>query len=114
MPRHYEDTETRRRQVAEAALRTIAEDGLARFTVAMKPVGVFDLCLVNLHSFLDSGDNTGNWLREQMQLARFAQFCDVYRADIPLFAQRVGLFLITPTLRALGFERWLPSSDERG
>ena len=32
MPRHYEDTETRRRQVAEAALRTIAEDGVARFT----------------------------------------------------------------------------------
>lgn len=32
MPRHYEDTETRRRQVAEAALHTIAEDGVARFT----------------------------------------------------------------------------------
>ena len=32
MARQYEDTETRRRQVAEAALRTIAEDGVARFT----------------------------------------------------------------------------------
>jgi len=32
MPRHYEDTETRRRQVAAAALRTIAEDGVSRFT----------------------------------------------------------------------------------
>ena len=32
MPRHYKDTETRRRQVAEAALRTIAEDGVAHFT----------------------------------------------------------------------------------
>ena len=32
MTRQYEDTETRRRQVAEAALRTIAEEGVARFT----------------------------------------------------------------------------------
>ena len=32
MPRHYEDTETRRRQVAEATLRTIAEDGVSAFT----------------------------------------------------------------------------------
>ena len=32
MARQYEATETRRRQVAEAALRTIAEDGVAQFT----------------------------------------------------------------------------------
>ncbi len=32
MPRHYENTETRRQQVAQAALQTIAEDGVARFT----------------------------------------------------------------------------------
>lgn len=32
MARHYEDTETRRRQVAEAALRTIAEGGASAFT----------------------------------------------------------------------------------
>ncbi|MFT7521589.1 MAG: TetR/AcrR family transcriptional regulator [Kiritimatiellia bacterium] len=32
MARQYEDTETRRRQVAEAALRTIAEDGASNFT----------------------------------------------------------------------------------
>ncbi len=32
MARHYQDTETRRRQVAEAALYTIAEDGVAGFT----------------------------------------------------------------------------------
>lgn len=32
MTRHYEDTETRRRQVAEAALQAIAQDGVARFT----------------------------------------------------------------------------------
>jgi len=32
MTRHYEDTDTRRRQIAEAALRTIAEDGVSAFT----------------------------------------------------------------------------------
>ncbi len=32
MPRQYEPTETRRRQVAEAALATITEDGVASFT----------------------------------------------------------------------------------
>jgi len=32
VPRHYVPTETRRRQVAEAALKTIAEDGVASFT----------------------------------------------------------------------------------
>ncbi len=32
MARHYEDTDTRRRQVAEAALRTLVEDGVAGFT----------------------------------------------------------------------------------
>ena len=32
MPRHYEDSETRRRQVAQAALQTIAEEGVAQFT----------------------------------------------------------------------------------
>lgn len=32
VPRQYQSTETRRRQVAQAALKTIAEDGVARFT----------------------------------------------------------------------------------
>jgi AcrR family transcriptional regulator len=44
MTRHYEDTETRRRQVAEAALRTLAEDGVARFTTRAiaERVGISD------------------------------------------------------------------------
>lgn len=32
MPRHYEDNETRRRQVADAALETLASDGVSGFT----------------------------------------------------------------------------------
>jgi len=42
--RQYESTETRRRQVAEAALHTIAEDGVARFTTraVASRVGISD------------------------------------------------------------------------
>ncbi len=32
MPRHYENTEVRRRQIADAALLVIAQEGLSRFT----------------------------------------------------------------------------------
>ncbi len=47
MARHYEDTDTRRRQVAEAALRTIAEDGVSRFTTraVAERVGISDSTL---------------------------------------------------------------------
>ncbi len=42
MARHYEDSETRRRQVAQAALQTIAEEGVAQFTTraVAKRVGI--------------------------------------------------------------------------
>ena len=44
MARQYEDTETRRRQVAEAALQTIAEEGVSRFTTRAiaERVGISD------------------------------------------------------------------------
>ena len=44
MARQYEDSETRRTQVAEAALRTIVEDGVSRFTTkaVAKRVGISD------------------------------------------------------------------------
>lgn len=47
MARHYEDTDTRRRQVAEAALRTIAEDGASHFTTraVAERVGISDSTL---------------------------------------------------------------------
>lgn len=47
MTRHYQDTETRRRQVAEAALQTIAEDGVSRFTTraVAQRVGISDSTL---------------------------------------------------------------------
>ena len=44
MARHYEPTETRRQQIAEAALQVLAEDGVARFTTRAiaRRVGVTD------------------------------------------------------------------------
>ncbi len=47
MARQYQDTDTRRRQVAEAALRAIAEDGVSRFTTraVADRVGISDSTL---------------------------------------------------------------------
>lgn len=44
MPRHYENTDVRRRQVAQAALRTIAEEGVGSFTTraVASRVGISD------------------------------------------------------------------------
>ena len=44
MTRHYEDSETRRQQVAEAALRTISEEGVGHFTTRAiaERVGISD------------------------------------------------------------------------
>lgn len=80
--------------------------GIARVKVSMQPIGVFDLCLVNIHRFLASPDSQRSWLTTELQLARFAPFCDVYRHDLPVWIQKTGLFFVVPTLRALGFKAW--------
>lgn len=81
-------------------------DALSIVKVSMQPVGVFDLCLVNIHGFLSQSPAQQAWLTTQLQLARYAWFCDVYRSDIPVWLQKSGLFIGIPTLRALGFKAW--------
>ena len=78
----------------------------SKVKVQMNPVGVFDLCLVNIHQTLSKPASHGNWLDTQLQLARYASLCDVYRGDIPVWIQKVGLFFIAPTIRALGYPAW--------
>jgi len=81
-------------------------DALSIIKVSMLPVGVFDLCLVNIHEFLSQPPTQQTWLTTQFQLARYAWFCDVYRSDIPVWLQKAGLFIGIPTLRILGFKAW--------
>jgi len=81
-------------------------DKPARFQVEMEPIGVFDLCLVQIHNLMDKPKENRNWITEQMQLARMATFCDVYRGELPVWIQKAGLFFMDPTLRAMGFPRW--------
>ena len=78
----------------------------SKVEVVMNPVGVFDLCLVNIHRLLSRPESEQNWLRTQLQLARYASFCDVYRPDIPILVQQVGLFFLNPTIRAMGYHAW--------
>ena len=78
----------------------------AKVRVSMQPIGVFDLCLLNIHRFLASPASQESWVTTQLQLARFAPFCDVYRHDVPIWIQQAGLFFVVPTLRALGFRAW--------
>ena len=93
-------------QAGEAHLPFNPGPGIARVKVSMQPIGVFDLCLVNIHQFLATPLSERSWLHTQLQLARFASFCDVYRSDIPVWIQKVGLFAANPTLRALGYRAW--------
>lgn len=81
-------------------------DTASRIQVSMKPIGMFDLCLTNIHRVLDQAETKQNWLSTQLQLSRYAYFCDVYHADIPIPLQQAGLFFLTPTLRALGYHAW--------
>jgi|MDSW01.1.fsa_nt_gb quercetin dioxygenase-like cupin family protein len=78
----------------------------SKIQVAMEPIGSFDLCLVNIHRTLAKEPSEQSWLSQQLQLSRYAYFCDVYRGDIPVWVQQAGLFFITPTIRALGYHAW--------
>ena len=81
-------------------------DTASRIQVTMNPIGMFDLCLVNIHRTLSRSTQEQNWLSQQLQLSRYAYFCDVYRADLPTWVQQAGLFFLTPTIRALGYHAW--------
>ncbi len=78
----------------------------SRVKVSLQPVGFFDLCLVSIHGLLTKPEEERGWLVTQMQLARYATFCNIYRVDIPVWLQQSGLFFADPTLRLLGFRRW--------
>ena len=78
----------------------------SKVQVVMNPIGVFDLCLVNIHRTLSRPDDEQNWFSTQLQLSRYAYFCGVYHAGIPLWLQQAGLFFLDPTLRAMGYHAW--------
>ena len=78
----------------------------SKIQVTMTPIGVFDLCLVNIHRTLGATAAGQSWISTQLQMARYAQFCDVYRGDVPVWLQQAGLFLLAPTIRLLGYHPW--------
>lgn len=78
----------------------------SKIQVAMEPIGMFDLCLVNIHRTLAQDTSEQSWLSQQLQLSRYAYLCGVYRGDMPVWLQQAGLFFMTPTVRAMGYHAW--------
>ena len=77
-----------------------------RFEVTFPAEGNLDIFLVQVHGFLGHGKEPPSPLDRALQLTRYADAYDVYLAGLPLRLQMVGLWLLTPTLRMLGYRRF--------
>ena len=88
-------------------------DETVRFRVIMTPPNNLDICLTQVHALLADDSRSNAWLGRTLQLMRFADAYDTYLAGPPLLLQRIGLWLTTPTLRMLGYERFIPKTQPR-
>ena len=88
-------------------------DKPAKFTVLIQPAALLGVCLVQLHGFMEQTGISPNSPLGVLQAARYALAYDVYLAHVPIELQKIGLMLIDPTLRLLGFERYNPSHIQR-
>ena len=85
-----------------------------RFRVIMSPPRDLDVCLVQVHQFLSQEHIHSSWVTKTLQLMRYAHTYDIYLAGPPLLLQRIGLWLLTPTLRMLGYERFEHETETNG
>ena len=80
--------------------------------VTMTPTRGMGLALTQVHGFLGQ-DPTPNPVEEFLQMLRFAERYDVYRADLPVWFQKLGIFMLAPTARLLGFRSFYPEYPEQ-
>ena len=80
----------------------------AHVQVEMSPTGGLHLALAQVHGFLDETGSPGG-VGEFLQMLRFAERYEVYRGDVPLWFQRLGIALLAPIARALGFQSFYAS-----
>ena len=73
-----------------------------RVQVEMSPTGGMNLALAQVHGFLNARGEEGG-LVEFLQMLRFAERYEVYRGDLPVWFQQLGIALAAPLARALGF-----------
>jgi len=83
----------------------------AQVQVEMSPTGGLHLALTQVHGFLNETGNQGG-LGEFLQMLRFAERYEVYRGDLPVWFQRVGITLLAPFARALGFSSFYEAYSE--
>ncbi|SVB40662.1 uncharacterized protein METZ01_LOCUS193516 [marine metagenome] len=77
-----------------------------RFQVTFPALSNLDIFLVQVHGFLGRDHEPPSLPDQALQLMRYADAYDVYLAGPPLRLQMVGLWLLTPTLRMLGYRRF--------
>ena len=89
-----------------------------RVKVTLDPNANLDLCLVQLHSFMDDPERTKNPLTMGLQMVALSDAYDVQLPMVPVWMQRAATFLAAPTARLLGYRSWqadyLAHAHERG
>jgi len=79
-----------------------ASDSPAHVQVVMKPTKGLNLALAQVHGFLNETGHQGG-IHEFLQMARFAERYQVYRAGVPVWFQQLGIGIIAPWARLMGF-----------
>ena len=85
-------------------------DQVVKFSVKLSPAGQMPYALQELHSYLSKmpSDGVGHFL----QMIRFAEAFDVYRAGIPLWIQKLGIACLAPTARLLGYRPFVTKKSQ--
>ena len=86
-------------------------DTPAQVQVEMSPTGGLHLALTQVHGFLDETGKQGG-LGEFLQMLRFAERYEVYRGDMPIWFQQLGIALLAPIARVLGFRSFYASYSD--
>ncbi len=104
-------------RVLKAGQRLVVEPGIAhqprndsgapaRISVYLEPNAGLDLCLVQLHGFMDDPDRAKHPLAMLLQLVALSQAYDIQLPWVPVWIQHVATFLAAPSARLLGYRTW--------
>ncbi len=81
----------------------------AVFEVLMRPSEHLNIALIQTHGYLGHGEHPPGYVGSFFQLLRFSERYDVYLAVVPIWLQKMGIFIVAPTARLLGFRSHDPS-----
>ena len=81
----------------------------AVFEVLMRPAENMNIALIQTHGYLGHGEHPPGYVGRFFQLLRFSERYDVYLAVVPIWLQKLAIFIVAPTARLLGFRSYDPS-----